>query len=134
MHSRNIMHRDLKPENILFKKDNENEIIIADLGLASRSNIPEYLFVRCGTPGFVAPEVVNIKDLKTTYDPICDVYSIGLIFHILLMGKSPFNGKNYNEVLTLNREANVKLEGPEYLRVPLDAFDLLRRMLIDDPK
>jgi len=128
------MHRDLKPENILFRKDDDHEVVIADLGLASRSNIQEYLFVRCGTPGFVAPEVVNIKDLKTTYDPICDVYSVGLIFHILLMGKSPFNGKNYNEVLTLNREANVKLEGPEYLRVPLDAFDLLRKMLIDDPK
>ena len=134
MHSRCIMHRDLKPENILFRKEDSNDVVIADLGLASRSDIPEYLFVRCGTPGFVAPEVVNIKDLKTTYDPICDMYSIGLIFHILLMGKSPFNGKNYNEVLTLNREANVKLEGPEYLRVPLDAFDLLRKLLLDDPK
>ena len=98
MHSRCIMHRDLKPENILFRKEDSNDVVIADLGLASRSDIPEYLFVRCGTPGFVAPEVVNIKDLKTTYDPICDMYSIGLIFHILLMGKSPFNGKNYNEV------------------------------------
>jgi len=57
------------------------------------------MFVRCGTPGFVAPEVVNIKDLKSTYDPVCDMYSCGLIFHILLVGRSPFNGKTYNEVL-----------------------------------
>ena len=134
MHSKFIMHRDLKPENILFKNKDSFEVVIADLGLASRSDIPEYLFVRCGTPGFVAPEVINIKDLKTTYDPICDMYSVGLIFHILLMGKSPFNGKDYNEVLNLNRKANVSLEGADYLRVPLDAFDLLRKMLLDDPK
>lgn len=33
--------------------------------------------------GFVAPEVVNIKDLHTTYDAVCDMFSLGLIFHIL---------------------------------------------------
>ena len=43
------------------------------------------MFVRCGTPGYVAPEVVNIKDLNITYGPICDVYSLGVIFHIILM-------------------------------------------------
>jgi len=36
------------------------------------------------------------------------------------MGKSPFNGKTYNEVLTLNREANIKLDSIEYLRMPMD--------------
>ena len=54
------------------------------------------MFVRCGTPGYVAPEVVNIKDLNITYGPICDVYSLGVIFHIILMGKSPFPGKSYS--------------------------------------
>lgn len=100
MHSKDTMHRDLKPENILFRKPNDySSVVIADLGLGTKVHLDEYLFVRCGTPGFVAPEVVNIKDLKTTYDCVCDVYSLGLIFHILLMGKSPFNGKTYNEVL-----------------------------------
>lgn len=103
------------------------------MGLATKADVDEYLFVRCGTPGFVAPEVVNIRDLNIKYSPVCDIYSAGLIFHILLLGKSPFNGKTYNEVLTLNREANVKLEGPEYLRVPINAYDLLKKMLIDDP-
>lgn len=83
MHDHKVMHRDLKPENVLFKELSGKTIMIADLGLATRANIPEYLFVRCGTPGFVAPEVVNIKNLNTTYDPICDVFSIGLMFHIL---------------------------------------------------
>lgn len=104
------------------------------MGLATRVDIDEYLFVRCGTPGFVAPEVVNIRDLNTKYDPVCDIYSVGLIFHILLFGTSPFNGQTYNEVLTLNREANIKMDTPEYLKIPIDAFDLLKKMLEREPK
>jgi serine/threonine protein kinase len=96
MHSKNIMHRDLKPENLLFRKEGDFDCCIADFGLAEFSNINEYLFVRCGTPGYVAPEVINIKDMKTKYNPICDIFSLGLIFHLLLFGKSAFPGTTYN--------------------------------------
>jgi calcium/calmodulin-dependent protein kinase I len=57
----NIFHRDLKPENILFReKDNLDSICITDFGLADFYN-PEgnYIFTRCGSPGFVAPEVLH---------------------------------------------------------------------------
>ena len=100
MHSKGIMHRDLKPENLLFRSEGDWDCVIADFGLAEFSNIETYLFVRCGTPGYVAPEVINIKDMSTKYAPICDLYSLGLIFHILLFGKSAFPGKTYNEVLS----------------------------------
>lgn len=93
------MHRDLKPENILLKSEDSVECVIADFGLAEYSKAEEYLFVRCGTPGYVAPEVINIKDMSTKYDPICDIFSLGLIFHLLLLGKSIFTGKTYKEVL-----------------------------------
>lgn len=61
---KNIIHRDLKPENLLLKnKDNDYEIVIADFGLATVLDEPEkIIFKRCGTPGFVAPEVLNFKD------------------------------------------------------------------------
>lgn len=77
--------------------------MIADFGLAEFADSNDYLFVRCGTPGYVAPEVINIKDMKTKYEPICDIFSLGLIFHILLLGVSAFPGKTYNEVLAQNR-------------------------------
>lgn len=54
------------------------------------------MFVRCGTPGYVAPEVVNLKDLKAKYSPICDLFSVGVIFHLLALRKSPFPGKEYD--------------------------------------
>lgn len=55
MHSKRIMHRDLKPENILFRYVDDYEVVIADFGLAAWADEDEYLFVRCGTPGYVAP-------------------------------------------------------------------------------
>lgn len=129
MHSKRIMHRDLKPENLIFRAENNWECVIADFGLAEFADAEEYLFVRCGTPGYVAPEVINIKDMKTKYDPICDIFSLGLIFHILLLGVSAFPGKTYNEVLAQNRASNITFEGEEYKKLDSDALNLLSRML-----
>jgi len=129
------MHRDLKPENIIFRTNFEkNDAVIADLGLATRYDLKEYLFVRCGTPGFVAPEVVNIKDLHTTYDPVCDMYSLGVIFHILLFGKSPFNGKTYNDILSQNRAAEINWTDNMYKKIPDSILTVLKHMLEKDPK
>jgi calcium-dependent protein kinase len=110
IHAKHIMHRDLKPENIIFRTEGSFECSIADFGLAEFADTQEYLFVRCGTPGYVAPEVINIKDMKAKYDPICDIFSLGLIFHILLLGVSAFPGKTYNEVLAQNRASNFNFD------------------------
>lgn len=97
MHVRRIMHRDLKPENLLFRqKDKFDDIVIADFGLSCDSTEEEHLFIRCGTPGYVAPEVINIIDMKTRSEPICDIFSAGVIFHILMLGRSVFVGKTYD--------------------------------------
>ena len=65
--------------------------MVADFGLATNINVEKYLFARCGTPGFVAPEIINAKDKeKLKYSPVCDIYSVGIIFHILLLDTSPF--------------------------------------------
>lgn len=63
MASFNIVHRDIKPENIIVSETLES-IKIVDFGLATDINEPKYIFVRCGTPGFVAPEILRIKDLN----------------------------------------------------------------------
>ena len=54
------MHRDLKPENIILKsQENVYDIKICDFGLASFTNVKEYIYTRCGTPGYVAPEIIT---------------------------------------------------------------------------
>ena len=82
-------------------------VIIADFGLATYVNEPVYLYCRCGTPGYVAPEVINIKDMKAHYSSVCDIYSLGLIFYLLLSGKPAFPGKSYSTVVKQNREAAI---------------------------
>ena len=94
LHAKGIMHRDLKLENIMVKKDASGQVIpiIVDFGLAEYTSATKYLYTRCGTPGYVAPEVLKIKsaDLNQTYSSVCDVFSLGVIYHILLFRKPLF--------------------------------------------
>lgn len=103
MDERKIMHRDLKPDNVILKEKNKLEhctLKIVDFGLATVYDVPEYLFKRCGTPGFVAPEVINAPSNENIhYTPKCDVFSAGVIFYILLTEESPFEGKSFKEIL-----------------------------------
>ena len=81
--SKNIMHRDLKPDNILVDKN--DKIKIVDFGLATFVNINEYIFKKCGTPGYIAPEVFkyDAKNPATFYDEKCDVFSAGCILYYM---------------------------------------------------
>ena len=54
-----------------------------DFGLSTFIDEDEYLFKRCGTPGFVAPEIANLSDKLSSYDVVCDMFSVGVIFHIM---------------------------------------------------
>ncbi len=87
IHKKGIMHRDLKPENILLKDDkNLSNIVIADFGLASfiHIEVKDVLFKKCGTPGFVAPEILEYKEnINKFYDERCDTFSAGAIFYLL---------------------------------------------------
>jgi calcium-dependent protein kinase len=62
MHSQNIMHRDLKPENLMFREiGNLRSLKIVDFGMATSTQVKKYNFIKCGTPGFIAPEIANFK-------------------------------------------------------------------------
>lgn len=74
------MHRDLKPENILMRSKEELKLVIADFGLATKADADKYLYLKCGTPGYVAPEVINLADTETHYTTKCDIFSAGAIF------------------------------------------------------
>lgn len=136
MDSKKIMHRDLKPDNMILKyKDKlENAVLkIVDFGLATVYDIPEYLFKRCGTPGFVAPEVINAPSkLNIHYTPKCDVFSAGIIFYILVTDKSPFDGKSFREILQKNKDCQINYHHPRIRRFPL-AQDLLMKLCEMDP-
>lgn len=74
------MHRDIKPENLMLKSNNITDICLADFGLADYLNQSgKYLFQRCGSPGYVAPEILMQKE----YDLKVDIFSVGVIMFIM---------------------------------------------------
>jgi len=81
--SKGVMHRDLKPDNILLDKGDKVKIV--DFGLATFIDLPEYIFKKCGTPGYIAPEVFKYdqKLVTTAYDHHCDVFSSGCILYYM---------------------------------------------------
>lgn len=137
MADKRIMHRDLKPDNMILKEKNKLEnctLKLVDFGLATQCDISEYLFKRCGTPGFVAPEVINAPSNENIhYDPKCDIFSAGVIFYILMTEKSPFDGKSFKEILQKNKQCKIDFKNPK-LRKNKAALDLLQRMLENDPE
>lgn len=92
IHEKGIMHRDLKPENILLKDQNSlNNLVIVDFGFSTIAykDSKHVLFKRCGTPGFVAPEILEFKESDPNfYDEKCDVFSAGVIFYLLYIMNS----------------------------------------------
>ncbi|CAD8087488.1 unnamed protein product [Paramecium sonneborni] len=127
LHTKNIMHRDLKPENILLKDKSENfDLKIADFGLASYTEA-DLLIRRCGTPGYVAPEILEDKK----YNEKVDVFSVGIIFYILLSGQAPFYGNSLDEIIEKNRDCQINYKD---LKVSEDALDLLKKCLEPNPE
>eukprot|EP00794_Sanderia_malayensis_P012034 gene12034-13276_t len=93
MHSKNIIHLDLKPENIVCIEPKSTRIKLIDFGLARQLDPKKETKITCGTPEFVAPEVLS-------FDPVTlasDMWSVGVIAYILLSGLSPFLGDTDSE-------------------------------------
>mmetsp|Transcript_31339 Transcript_31339/g.54395 ORF Transcript_31339/g.54395 Transcript_31339/m.54395 type:complete len:529 (-) Transcript_31339:259-1845(-) len=121
MHERNIIHRDLKLENIMMTSmEEESDIKIADFGFSAEMTT-DNMAVFCGSPGYVAPEILN----KQPYDAKADVYSAGIILYIILSGNSPFFGRNVEETLAKNREGRIRFDVSYWADITDDARDFI---------
>jgi calcium-dependent protein kinase len=129
LHAKHITHRDLKPENILMtSKDNDFDFKICDLGLSCISKDEQIL--RCGSPGYIAPEILN----RQPYSNKVDVFSSGAILYILLCGNSPFRGKDAYDVLRKNKECKIKVHKKPWNRVSDLGIDFVKRLMDPDPR
>ena len=132
LHENLIVHRDLKPENLVLADLNElDDIKVIDFGLAARLKSPqEKLDLRCGSPGYVAPEVLN----NDGYNCKADIFSAGVIFYVILTGRPLFQGTNAKSLLINNMKCKYEFNEYYWGRLSEEVKDLVMKMLHKDPE
>ena len=138
-HDMGFVHRDLKPENILLS-DDYNSIKLTDFGLAKPldKNEGERLYQVCGTPGYLAPEVLR-SGMYEPEHPLCtgysfevDAWACGIITYTLLVGRPPFWHRNQLKMIRQICDSSHSFAGPEWSEVGEETKDLINRLLEKD--
>lgn len=148
LHAAGIAHRDLKPENILV---HEGLIKITDFGLARLSENKSFMRTLCGTPQYVAPEIIMMasrQDDPTAegalpgYTTAVDMWSLGVILYLLLTGRQPFSAENNRALSLYSQIENVVYNWPvpeefedpaSFVPISDGARDLVSRLLQSKP-
>ena len=129
LHGIGIVHRDLKLENMLLNDKKTLDVKVADFGL-SKLYSGQALQTACGTPFYVAPDIL----LGTGYGPEVDMWACGVLLYILLSGRLPFHADNDAQLFQLIMEGNLVFKSPQFDTVSAEATDLIRKLLVVDPK
>ena len=140
IHSQKIVHRDIKLENILI--DLNNNIKICDFGIGRILNSKnQMLHDKCGTPMYMAPEILLSSKTKGYEGFPVDIWSAGISLYIMLSGTLPFNLKN-NESSSIDSSNNnnielqysiIKKEPKKIEKISDEARDLLKGLLNKNP-
>jgi len=134
LHEHDVVHRDLKPENLLLRsKDDATTVCIADFGLSKIVGQKTMMATACGTPSYVAPEVLN-PDKSQGYGPEVDLWSIGVITYILLCGFPPFYGDTVPEIFDQILKANYDYPEEYWSHISVNAKAFVDALLTIDPK
>ncbi|KAF9730685.1 hypothetical protein PMIN03_002635 [Paraphaeosphaeria minitans] len=135
LHERNIVHRDIKPENILLT-DKDLSVKLADFGLAKIIGEESFTTTLCGTPSYVAPEILESTNHRR-YTRAVDVWSLGVVLYICLCGFPPFSDELYSADNPYTLSQQIKMgrfdyPSPYWDSVGDPALDLIDRMLTVD--
>ncbi|XP_072307705.1 calcium/calmodulin-dependent protein kinase type 1D-like [Eucyclogobius newberryi] len=129
LHNNSIVHRDLKPENLLYYNSDENsKIMVSDFGL-SKTLEHGVMSTACGTPGYVAPEVLAQKP----YSKAVDCWSIGVITYILLCGYPPFFEDSETRLFSKIMRAEYAFHSPFWDDISESAKEFIKNMMEKNP-
>lgn len=121
LHRRDICYRDLKPENVLI--DRRGYCVLVDLGFAKV--VTDKTFTLCGTPEYLAPEII----LSKGHDKGADYWAFGVLIYEMLVGYSPFYSHDMDQVGLFKRIVSVKYGFPHGGLVQDVAKNLIHRLL-----
>lgn len=129
------MHRDIKPENILLT-DKDLHVKLADFGLAKIIGEESFTTTLCGTPSYVAPEILE-ESRHRRYTRAVDIWSLGVVLYICLCGFPPFSDELYTRENPYTLTQQIKkgrfdYPSPYWDSVGDPALDLIDRMLTVD--
>ncbi|CAK7225257.1 serine/threonine protein kinase [Sporothrix curviconia] len=137
LHERNIVHRDIKPENILLV-DRDLHVKLADFGLAKIIGEESFTTTLCGTPSYVAPEILA-DGRNRKYTKAVDIWSLGVVLYICLCGFPPFSDELRSPEFPFNMSQQIRsgrftFPSPYWDSVGDPALDLIDSMLVVDPE
>ncbi|PIA13414.1 Pkinase-domain-containing protein, partial [Coemansia reversa NRRL 1564] len=129
-----IVHRDIKLENILLADRKNLRIKLADFGLAKIVGEQAFMKTVCGTPMYVAPEVLTVRQVGV-YDKLVDMWSLGVVLYICLCGFPPFSDELAPPPMRDQIIAGMySFPSPYWDTVSPEAIDLVCQMLQVDPR
>ncbi|XP_011306336.1 ovarian-specific serine/threonine-protein kinase Lok isoform X1 [Fopius arisanus] len=134
LHSQGITHRDLKPENILLASDAKYPLVkVSDFGMSKFLDAPSMLKTYCGTPLYVAPEILRRRGMGA-YTAQVDVWSLGVILYVMLSGLCPFTQND--PTMPLDQQiirGFYRFPSHKFDDVSIEARDLIKSMLKVNP-
>eukprot|EP01116_Phalansterium_solitarium_P011879 TRINITY_DN27712_c0_g1_i1.p1 TRINITY_DN27712_c0_g1~~TRINITY_DN27712_c0_g1_i1.p1 ORF type:complete len:580 (-),score=226.98 TRINITY_DN27712_c0_g1_i1:49-1788(-) len=139
LHGRDIVHRDLKPENILFETKQYAQLKLSDFGLSRVAGEGSFMQTMCGTPQYLAPEVIGGSGLGEGangggrgYGKAVDMWSLGAILYVMLSAEPPFDESSAVPIFSQIQRGCIRFDSDAWHSVSDAAQDLVRGLMTVD--
>ena len=133
MHSQGIAHRDLKPENMLLAAQGSTVLKISDFGLSRILGVDSVMGTLCGTPQYIAPEILSKSGNGDGYSVAVDMWSLGVILYVCLSGMLPYLDDADMSVFEQIQRGLYSFPTNVWGQISEEAKDLIRRLMQIDP-